>query len=366
MSRHDRFREANRLWFDEGRTKQAIEAYLGLLDEDPDDPVVLYQLSRIRWAMGAVPDARTLAQRANLNRRRLEQRGAERLDWWLKQLSFDPEAFSFPELAVAELDMDVLERLDPASVPWAEVALAADQRGMVGLAAIASDRGLGTFADGEDFRDLDALERKAALERRLLEKMSPSGGGPSSEGTYPEHELAPDEVVTEEIAVNTGAADDALAGVDGRAELPSLDDVIHLDARVVPAISSMRAPVQLLLRLENSTDTPLLVNARMLFVAPEASPLCGEITAQVHGPAGYANDVAFTIRSGAPSPHDFIEVGPGGVIERAFPLSRYERLDVAGDYELQVTYRNVVPQRVGHLVALVGAATTTCAFTRAS
>jgi hypothetical protein len=360
MDRTARFREANRLWYDEGRTRRAIDAYRALVDEDPDDPLALQQLSLVTWATDDFDAARRLAARADQNRHRLDARAAERLDWWLEDLALSTPHRDVP-FGVDNLDMDVIERMDEDAVPWDDVAGAAQERRMLGLARIAADQALGTFADAEDFREVDAIERAAARARRLLERSL----GPSGEEAE-EPPASPEDLHHADLPAS--APSPAIgAGGEERApdrDLAAADAVLALEAGVVPETAPPHVSVQLVVRLRNLSAEPALVNGRLLLV-PRGKPApFGELTLRVRGPTGYRNSIAFMVRSGEPDADDFVVLEPGASLDRSIPLSRYQTLHLPGRYDLTVTYRNAVPHRRGAQQAIVGEATAVATFTR--
>ena len=165
------FREANRLWFREGRTAAALARYVEAAEAAPTDPAVAFQLARVLWAVDRFPEARAALAVAHAHRDGLSDLGRLALDQWRRLSAHDPERH-FPDLPVERLDRDLVGDRDP---DWRRVADAADERGMAGLAAYALERWDGVPLDAEDARDVDKMLTTRDLEEALVDQLPAPG-----------------------------------------------------------------------------------------------------------------------------------------------------------------------------------------------
>jgi len=167
----DAFREANRLWFREGRTARALARYTEAAEAAPADPVVAFQLARVLWAVDRFAEARAALAVAQAHRDGLSDLGRLALDQWRRLSAHDPERH-FPDLPTPRLDRD---HLGDDGTDWRRVADAADARGMVGLAAYALERWEGVPIDAEDASDVDKMLTTRDLEEALVDQLPASG-----------------------------------------------------------------------------------------------------------------------------------------------------------------------------------------------
>ena len=160
----DPFREANRLWFRDGRTARALALYAEAAAASPTDPVVAFQLARALWAVDRFAEARDALARAQAHRNGLSDLGRVALDQWQRLSGHDPDRHH-PDLPPDRLDRD---RLNDYAGDWRRVAEAADERGMGGLAVYALERWGGVPIDAEDARDVDKMLTNRDLEEALV------------------------------------------------------------------------------------------------------------------------------------------------------------------------------------------------------
>jgi len=155
------FTDANRLWFDEGRTARALERYRQAAAERPEDPAVLLQYGLALWGMDRFDAASDLLFRALQQQHVLTERGRLLLEAWVAEFTEDPARRHYPELAPSELDRDRLTTLEP-DTDWRTLADAAAERRMFGVASFALERWGSVPVDADDARDLDALNSERA------------------------------------------------------------------------------------------------------------------------------------------------------------------------------------------------------------
>src|SRR5712691_2094195 len=162
------FDEANRLWFGEGATARALARYDAAARAAPDDPVIAFQLARALWALGRTDEAASALAVAETNADRLTSLGRTLLGRARAQLAAPPRD-TLP-VDAASLDVDVLERLDLPAERWLDVAFAARQREMYGLAAHAFARG-SSFHVTELDEEEHAMRKEASSALNMLEVM---------------------------------------------------------------------------------------------------------------------------------------------------------------------------------------------------
>jgi hypothetical protein len=163
----DPFREANRLWFREGRTARALARYAEAASASPTDPVVAFRLAKALWAVDRFAEARDALVSAQVNRNGLSDLGQLALDQWQRVSAYRPDRHH-RDLTPDRLDRD---RLEDYAGDWRRVAEAADERGMGGLAAYALDRWDGVPLDAEDARDVERMLTNRNLEEALLAQL---------------------------------------------------------------------------------------------------------------------------------------------------------------------------------------------------
>lgn len=151
------FDEANLLWFGQGRFNEALSLYREALKHDQTDPVILYQLANVLWAFEHFDEAREAFLLAEQHQDRLSEYGkkifSEKKQRLIATLSFkSPLPIPASELSFEKLDSMGLEHKQ-----WMDVAFAAEERRMFGLAADALDRSM-PFIDPDIERDRRKLE----------------------------------------------------------------------------------------------------------------------------------------------------------------------------------------------------------------
>ena len=167
------FREANLLWFREGRTARALARYAAAAAASPADPVVAFQFSKALWAVDRFADARDALVAAQAHRDGLSDLGRLALDRWQRVSAHHPDR-AHPDLSPDRLDR---EQLEDYAGDWRRVAEAADERGMGGLAAYALERWDGVPIDAEDARDVERMLRNRDLEEGLVDELPASSKG---------------------------------------------------------------------------------------------------------------------------------------------------------------------------------------------
>jgi tetratricopeptide (TPR) repeat protein len=165
------FKRANVLWFREGRTARALDAYEAALRAAPDDPVVAFQFARALWSVGRFDRARVLLERAGSLQDRLSSTGRRVLEGWLMDVAGPPPEYPYPQLDANMLDRD---RLDAGPLPeggWRMVAAAAAARSMFGLAAYAIDRWGGVPFDADEAKEIGHILTSRDAEEAMLAQM---------------------------------------------------------------------------------------------------------------------------------------------------------------------------------------------------
>ncbi|QEU97903.1 tetratricopeptide repeat protein [Streptomyces kanamyceticus] len=296
------FEEANRLWFEEGRTARALRLYESALRERPDDPAVLLQYGIALWSVDRFDEATALLERASDLREPLAEPGRLTLEAWIPQFVGAPAPRHYPEFTPEELDRDGFGAV-PAGADWRLIADCAAERRMFGVAEHALRRWGGVPLDGADARELDEIrtDHEAQLGAvRLVQRSAHGTAGP-------------------------------MAGQDA---------TLRLEVRVTPAEAPVGTPTTLDVRLGNTGPGTATVNTRLLLVP--AGTVGGELHLVVVGPPGYRNDAGFRVRAGPPEPEHFVELSPGERAARSWTLENYQSLHLPGDYRLTLTYRNEV------------------------
>jgi hypothetical protein len=112
---------------------------------------------------------------------------------------------------------------------------------------------------------------------------------------------------------------------------------LALDVAATPTVERVGAPTLLVARLRNPTDTPQVVNRRML-LNHIGGP--GEMWLEVNGPEGYRNRRGFRVNAGPAPSEFFVTLGPGEWAEQSWELEKYATSDIQGHYDLTLTYHN--------------------------
>lgn len=331
-----RFDEANRLWFGVGASGRALAQYEVAAHAAPNDPVIAFQLARARWALGRQDEVAPALAAAETHADALSPRGRTLLVQTRLRLASPPR--EVPGMDSASLDAEVLEERGLPPDRWLDVAQAAREREMYGLAAHATAR-VSSFIDPELEREEHELRQEGRAAVSLLEAMR-AEPRPAVPDIFERHADADRPVATRERA----AARRPVRGPVAPA----------LEIEIAPAVSTVDDDIVLRVVLSNRSGELLGVNARLLLNNPGAPPGYGELSLSVDGPPGYVNNTAFNVRAGPPTPGDFAVLEAGASVERTYPLRDYESLDVPGTYRIWVTYRNDTAESVGGLPAFVG------------
>jgi hypothetical protein len=157
------FTEANRFWFDEGRTARALRRYADAARERPKDPAVLLQYGLSLWGVDRFGEAKDELLKARQQQHMLTERGRLTLEAWLPQFIEDPAPRHYPEFAPDQLDRDRLVQRGPEA-DWRAVADAAAERRMFGVVRFALERWGGVPIDAQDARELDEINAERAAQ----------------------------------------------------------------------------------------------------------------------------------------------------------------------------------------------------------
>jgi hypothetical protein len=361
------FAEANRLWFEEGRTARALDAYAEAHRAAPTDPVVAFQYARALWAVDRFDEARAVLDKAITQRARLDAISQMLLDQWhgILRRPLPEPSLGVPPAAV--LDRDRLDA-DPSLVGnWRRVAEAAHERGMDGLAVYALDRWGGVPIDGEDARDLEDIASARDTNEGMLASMrTPDRPGThrsrrpgSAERWRPGRDQPRPAGPPRRAPAVPAATRPPPASRPRPAPLPDLP--LELTVQADPADGPVGVPTTLVARLRNVSPVEQVVNRRMLLNHPGAP---GEILLQMQGPAGYRNSRGFRIRAGRAGNEFYVPLGPGRSLERSWRLDDYHSLDAPGGYTVTVTYHNGSNRAPDGRPVAVGKAVGTTRFQR--
>jgi hypothetical protein len=331
-----RFDEANRLWFGVGASGRALAQYEVAAHAAPNDPVIAFQLARARWALGRQEEVAPALAAAEAHAEALSSTGRSVLVQARPRLASPPS--EVPGIDSGSLDAEVLEQRGLPADRWLDVAQAARERELYGLAAHATAR-VSSFIDPELEREEHELRQAGRAAVSLLEAMRAE-----PRPTVPDiFERRADEDRPVEPREPAAARRPARGPV-----APALE------IEIAPAVSTVDDDIVLTVALSNRTGELLAVNARLLLNNPGSPPGYGELSLSVDGPPGYANNTAFNVRAGPPSPGDFVVLEREASVERSYRLRDYESLDAPGSYRIWVTYRNDTADAVGGLPAFVG------------
>ena len=334
------FRKANRLWFREGRTAVALQAYEEALRAAPADPVAAFQLARVLWSLDRFSESHAALERAFAHRDALSPAGHRLLENWRRRFQHGPPQRYFPEFPPELLDRD---RLEAGAIPapeWRTLADAAASREMYGLAVYALRRWNGKPIDAEDARDIGKIETNRDMQEAMLADMRA------------DHEPRK-KIVTERAVIPTPETRDFRRTLRSNEELQTpLSDVIpseHSESSMLPelplnlslSVSPSEGPAgvtaTVVARLSNPTDAVQVVNSRMLV---NHVGLPGEIWLDVQGPPGYRNSVGYRVNAGETPDEFFVSLMPDAAIEQSWTLNDYESIDSPGEYVITLTYHN--------------------------
>jgi len=352
------FAEANELWFQQGFTIQALARYQAAGKSDPTDPVVHYQLARALWAFSRFEEARAALVHAQAHSERLSPRGKELLTQEIDRLSH-PLPFRSPSpVTEAELDVEHLQQKELSPSQWLDIAYAAREREMFGLAAYAFGHSSGSFR----VHDLEEEEREmrglAASALNRLYVMRTEADRKRVQAISSRFEQAQVEKAQADTSAPSGQRTASLMPGPSRQVVRPQTQLapspLAVEIEISPARSSIETSVSLSVALINRSNRPLAVNQRLLLNQPSVPPEYGEIYLSVEGPPGYENLVAYHVRAGPPGPEHFDVLAPGESVSKSYALSKYESLHLPGSYTLWVTYRNTVRASVKGLPLFVG------------
>jgi len=165
MKTWELFEKANRLWFFEGQTRQAVDLYRQVLHTSPDDPVILFQWARVMWSREQPEDARRALQKAQAHSSLLSSHGAESIKMLEKSIQQSGGFKRKPPIPIEALDVSQLQQKTLSSDDWMRVADAAQERGMYGVALYAFEQGKGSVVSFDEEREHNELikDAKSAL-----------------------------------------------------------------------------------------------------------------------------------------------------------------------------------------------------------
>lgn len=167
------FEQANHFWFEEGCYYQVLPLYLEALKYDSTDPIMLYQVAVVLRAFERFDEAALALEMASLHQILLSKIGRQLLErkkkWLLKHL------FHAPPLPIPAREIDLKQFLSKSFHynEWLEIALAASERRMFLLAAIAYDRSL-PFSESQKTWEGENARLNNQSDRTILNNMRPS------------------------------------------------------------------------------------------------------------------------------------------------------------------------------------------------
>jgi hypothetical protein len=352
------FDEANKLWYKEGRTNQALEIYRKALKHDPTHAVILFQLARVLRAFGQIGQAREALALAEKHIDRLSALGKKMLDEEKQKLfGSSPIRYSLP-VANSELDIERLEAKGLSTNQWFEIALTAEEREMFGVAANAYERSSGSFIDFELGREQEKMKLRAENALALLDKMRAET---EEQDQKNELETPP---LSSTTSIETGGSMPANHVQESPTQplsqqnLPSQpregSSPLNMEISVNPQQSAIGDQIWLNVVLTNISEQVVAINKRMLLNRPNTPPGYGEIFLNVEGPPDYQNQVRFSIRAGLLTEDQFSLLSPRKSVEKTYRLWKYESLHLPGNYKIQVSYRNTVERKVKGMPVFVG------------
>lgn len=161
---HPEFQRANHLWYLEGLTHEAVALYRHLLQQSPNDAVVLFQLARSLWALDDTAGATGLYRQAQVSPSALSSFGRTMLERYADKV-IGPSSWRYPSpLPIAMLDRKQLEAQRLEKSVWWAVENVATEREMMGVALYAQERGQADLATPEEAHDrwdlIKAAERQ--------------------------------------------------------------------------------------------------------------------------------------------------------------------------------------------------------------
>lgn len=170
------FEQANNFWFEEGCYHLVLPLYLEALKYDPTDPVMLYQLAVLLRAFERFDEARLAIDRASLHQILLGKTGRQLLQrrkkWLLKHLDHVPPL----PVPASEIDLKQFIWQSFHDREWLEIAIAASERRMFLLAAIAYDKSQ-PFSESQTTWEGDNARVNNQSDIAILNALRPSARG---------------------------------------------------------------------------------------------------------------------------------------------------------------------------------------------
>ncbi len=167
------FDEANRLWFNEGYTAQAIAKYKKALQFSGDDPVIAFQLASAFWLLGNKDEALTNLAIAERQRGLLGEKGKRQVDLFRARVATESPPRTRDGRLGAGFDIERLAQIEPSrrDWDWLGVALDAQRLGLIGVALAAYGLYPERSLDPDLLRDEEDLRLDAEQEWRILREM---------------------------------------------------------------------------------------------------------------------------------------------------------------------------------------------------
>jgi tetratricopeptide (TPR) repeat protein len=170
------FEQANHFWFEEGCYHLVLPLYLEALKYDPTDPVMLYQLAVVLRAFDRFDEAALALEMASLHQFLLNKTGrqllARRKKWLLKHL-YNASPLPVP---AREIDLKQFQSQSFHYNEWWEIAVAASDRRMFLLAAMAYDKSQ-PFSESQTTWEAEQARRNNQSDIAILNDLRPSARG---------------------------------------------------------------------------------------------------------------------------------------------------------------------------------------------
>ena len=170
------FEQANHFWFEEGCYHLVLPLYLEALEYDPTDPVMLYQLAVVLRAFERFDEAALALEMASLHQFLLNKTGrqllARRKKWLLKHL-YNASPLPVP---AREIDLKQFQSQSFHYNEWWEIAVAASDRRMFLLAAMAYDKSQ-PFSESQTTWEAEQARRNNQSDIAILNDLRPSARG---------------------------------------------------------------------------------------------------------------------------------------------------------------------------------------------
>ena len=170
------FDRANNFWFEEGCYHLVLPLYLEALKYDSTDPVMLYQVAVVLRAFDRFDEAALPLEMASLHQFLLNKTGRplfqRRKKWLLKHL------YNASPLPVPAREIDLKQFLSQSFHynEWLEIAVAASDRRMFLLAAMAYDKSQ-PFSESQTTWEAEQARRNNQSDIAILNDLRPSARG---------------------------------------------------------------------------------------------------------------------------------------------------------------------------------------------